>query len=116
MRRIEGGLDSLADLEDKVAGRASQLYSSTVETASSAIKIPQLLSAKNPSNPHPALNNQDDESDFEPDATTPTVKVPFGVSRNEEEKWPENRPGVANPVIRGEICDVSKPTLDINWT
>ena len=36
-RTIEGGLDSLADLEDGVMGRASQIYATTVETASSAI-------------------------------------------------------------------------------
>ena len=57
-RRIEGGLDSLADMEESVAGRVNKLYSATVETASSAIKaVPQLASVR-PSGPsHQAVDD-----------------------------------------------------------
>jgi len=83
-KKIEGGLDSLADLEEKVAGTASHLYTATVETASTVIKTKPLQGVgpktnQPPSNyrpPRPTMNDQEDESDFEPEGTAPMVNNP----------------------------------------
>eukprot|EP00977_Amphora_coffeiformis_P015977 scaffold4833_cov233-Amphora_coffeaeformis.AAC.12 len=44
-RRIEGSLDGLADLEDKIGGKAKQLYSSTLDSAAATLKTPPFLNS-----------------------------------------------------------------------
>ena len=92
-KKIEGGLDSLADMEDVVAGRANKLYSATVETASTAIKaVPQLSTLRVSKN-----NDDDDDGDEEllgANFEIPTLKIPV---RKQQKPGKTRNAGTTDP-------------------
>ncbi|KAL7578791.1 hypothetical protein ACA910_016014 [Epithemia clementina (nom. ined.)] len=81
-RKIEVGLDSLADIEESVVGGANKLYSATVETASAAIKtVPQLAATIRV----PGGNNPNADDDL--DANSPVNYYKMPARRKTEPSW-----------------------------
>lgn len=98
-KKMELGLDSLADWEEAVTGRAKMLYTATLETASSAIKIPL--------GPQGNKNTDDEEdSDFEPETTVPAVQLP--VRKWNIPKRPKPNPTITNPTVTNQESIVTR--------